>query len=433
MKSNTKNSMEKMYVFAGIKFAEYIDMEIFKERIEKELDIPLDDLIGLGDIHSKINIEKPKLKKKLDEIFFECILYSHLKHVYINTFNTNIKVSGLKQNMKKIIQKHNYKENIASALYQDMSEDGFFLMDKLNISSPNTKFIAGFDYKSYGDNLVSARIIFVEVVPVGDRSEYFIAGVDINFKTNTYMIMIRNKQNINKSEDIENAKVDKTTYQLYKRVKDSIIAPLLSNIEYIDVKKDRTGMYNLCKELDEQLLKNIRDEVINRTSKTLSASVYQLLNHLFQAGKKPKKRDQHNLKENISSLLIATYIKTNFKGKDLVKKAKEKNLVGYPTKIKFTSNRASRGSTQSSSSKQPVSASDMFHSLYISFRDALGLEQWSISWFTDFEFKDPKNFDVIQTTIYSKSTYFEVVFKPHRALNKEVIYHVVEYLNNHRK
>lgn len=422
-----------MYVFAGFKFAEYIEMDTFKERISNDLDIEINELTNLGDIFSKIHMENPDLEKKLNEIFFENILYSHLKHVYIDEFNTKLKVSQFKQNMKKVIESLNHNDNIPSALYPEMSEEGFFLMDSLNVSSINSKFIAGFDYEANGEELINARIIFVEVVPTGDRTEYFVAGIDIDFKSNTYLTMIRTKQDIKKLDnEEENQKLDKTTYQLYKRVKDNIIADLLYNTQTIDVKKDRLSMYNLCKNLDEQLLKDIRAEVISRTSSSVSSSVKQLISDLFPSGKKPKKHDRDKLEENISSLLIANYIKTNYKGKDLVKMAKGKKLVGYPTKIKFTSNKANRGSTQSSSSKQPVSASDMFHSLYISFRDALGLEQWSISWFTDYEFKNPKDFDVIQTTIYSKSTYFEVVFKPTRPLNKEIIYHVVKYLNNHR-
>lgn len=430
-----ENRIEKLYVFAGHRFAEYIEMEIFKNQIINEFDIDEKEIssLTLGEIYSKIYLERPELKQKLDEVFFENILYSHLKHVYINKFDSSLTVSEFKENMRKLIVSLNHNENIPDALYPAMTEEGFFLMDSLNITSIKSKFIAGFDYEADGEILTRARIIFTEVVPVGDRTEYFIAGIDIDFRDKTYLIMIKNKQRIDKLDnEEENAKIDRTVHRLYNRVKDSVIAKLLFNTQVIDVKKDRLGMYNLCKSLDEELLKDIRAEVKSRTSTSLSTSVKLLMNDLFPSGKKPKKNDQKILEENISSLLIATYIKTNFKASELVKKAKEKKLYGYPTKIKFTSNRANRGSTQSSSSKQPVSASDMFHSLYISFRDALGLEQWSISWFTDYKFKNPKDHDVVQTTIYSKSTYFEVVFKPTRALDKEIIYHVVRYLNNNR-
>lgn len=436
MKINAKNNeIEKMYFFGGNKFGEYIEMKDFREQIVKELGIKEEEIssLPLGDIFSKFYMEKPNFKNRLDKIFFDNILYSHLKHVYINKFDSNQSIPQFKENMKKMIEKLNFNDNIPSALRPAMSEDGFFLMDRLNITSIKSKFIAGFDYETDGVKVIRARILFVEVVPINDRTEYFLAGIDIDFNKNTYLIMIKNKQNIKKLDnESENAQLDRTVYRLYNRVKNIISTNLNFNTLTIDVKKDREGMYALCKGLDEELLKDIRAEVKSRTSSSLLLSVKTLMNDLFPTGKKPKKNDRVKLEENISSMLIATYIKTNYKASELVKLAKIKNLVGYPTKIKFTSNRANKGSTESSGSRQPVSASDMFHSLYISFRDALGLEQWSISWFTDYKFLDKTNDDVIQTTIYSKSTYFEIVFKASRALDKEIIYHVIEYLNKHR-
>ncbi|GIN98082.1 hypothetical protein J6TS1_39520 [Siminovitchia terrae] len=434
-KRSKEKNIEKLYVFAGHKFAEYIKMKDFKHRITSELDIVEEELtsLSLGELYSKICMEKPALKNSLDIILFESILYSRLANVYIEKFNADLSVPKFKRNMKKLIRELNFNDNIPSALRPAMREDGFFLMDSLNITSIKSKFIAGFDYEAEDEKLIRARVLFVEVVPTGESTEYFIAGIDIDFNTSTYLIMIKNKQNISKLENEEESEdLDRTVHSLYDRVKNSIIKKLLFTTQPINVEEDRSGMYNLCKGLDEELLKDIRDEVKSRISSSLPSSVQQLVSDLFPSKNKPKKSDLNELEENIASLLTATYIKTNYKAAELLKRAKEKKLVGYPTKIKFTSNRANKGSTESINSRQPVSASDMFHSLYISFRDALGLEQWSISWFTDYEFKDQSNYDVVQTTIYSRKSYFKVVFIATRALDRELIYHVVRYLNKNR-
>lgn len=436
MKSKSKQSIEKLYVFGGSKFVEYVDMEKFREQIEAELKIPEEVIssLPLNEIFFKIHTEYPASMNQLNKVFFDNIFYSHLKHIYVNKFDAKVNLTQFKVRVKKLLEKLNFNESITSSLHPLMSEDGFYLMDRLNITSIKTKFIAGLDYKYEGKKVVGARMIFVEVVPTNNSSQYFIGAVDIDFENQTVLIMIKNKQNIAKLEnEVENAELDRTVYRLYNRINHYLSSTLLIKASPIDLKKDRGGMYDLCKNLDEELLKDIRADVVSQTSSSLSKSVKKLLKELFPSGVKPKKNDINKLEENISSMLIATYIKTNFDSSDLVKMAKKKKLVGYPTKIKFTSNKSNKGSTESSGSKYPVSASDMFHSLYISFKDALGLEQWSISWFTDYKFSDVKDEDVVQTTVYSKSTYFEIVFKASRALDKEIIYHVVGYLNKYRK
>jgi hypothetical protein len=360
-------------------------------------------------------------------------MYNHLKHVYVHEIGEKIDLETFKSRMKKVITKINIKEAISLAIHSEMNEDGFYLMDKLNITSLTTKFISGLDYTIDNDVLKRARFLFTEVVPNGDKLEYFIAGIDMNFEKNICLIMIKNKSNISKLDDEQTShQLDRTINSLYKRTMELVITELVS-INDIVVENDRKSMYELCKTLDVELLKTIRQTVHEKTNRTVSTSVRDLIIDLFPlGGNKPSVNDNKMMEENINSLLIGLFVKNNFRGNQLVRKAKTMKLLGYPTKIKFTSTKATRGATQSSSSSQPVSSSEMFHSLYISFRDALSLEQWSIAWFTDFKFTNDSNIDKIQTTIYSKSTSFLIIFKPTRPLNKEIIYHVVNNLNTYR-
>lgn len=423
---------ELEYIFQGQKFLEYIDMNEIREN-SKEL-FPGENLeqFDFPTLYQRAFSMKNGIINEFDKVFFDSIFYNYLKHIFINKFysNPNNEINNYYENIERIISKFNKKDYIPSVLRKHMHAEGFYLMDKLNITSNHAKFIAGIDHEFEDEKIVRTRILFVEVIPVENHVEYFVAGVDIDFENSVYAIMIKNKTNIQKInyEETQN----NTISQLYHFVKNNIIIPLLTTTDSINVKNDREGMYSLCKELDESLLSNVRSEVEQKTGSVLDTSIINLAQSLFIDENELNSVEKNSLKEKIMSLLIANYINKTYKPIKLVKLAKEKKLVGYPTKIAFTSNKNSKGSTQSSSAKIPVSSSDMFHSLYINFKEAFTLEQWSISWFTDKEFTDEKDIDVVQTTIYSKSTCFEVVFKAHRPLNKEFISHVIRKINEYR-
>ncbi|MDP1383616.1 hypothetical protein [Priestia megaterium] len=237
-------------------------------------------------------------------------------------------------------------------------------------------------------------------------------------------------------EEDYNYHLARTIPSLYRYVKEEIIEVLIKKTDEIDKEKDRKALYNLCKNLDNKLLNDIRKTVQEKTSDTIKRSVSDIITDLYyDLEDRPKKSDREEIIANIESLMIANYIKTKHGSNNRVlsKEAKKKKLPGYTTKIKFMGNRSNRGATQSAGSKQPVSATDMFHSLYISFKQALGLEVWGMSWFEDFNYTNSNNTRVLQTSIYSQNTQFKVVFLPRKPLNKEIIYHVVRYINKQRQ
>ncbi len=419
-----------MYIFNGDRFLDFIDTKKFKNDVAAEFDVSEEvNKLEFADYYS--SLKKSYSAETIDFIFFENIFYSHLKNIYVDQIlgHPNLQIDFFKEKVKKLIDKINIKDTIPAALHSYMSEDGFYLMDSLNISSINTTFIAGYDYNTEKGSVTSARFLFVEVVPKKIQGvDYFIAGIELDFTKNLVLTMIKNITELKK----ENNVTPTTTHQLHKTVVNKVLYTLGISLKEIDVKDDRKGMYDFCKYLDNALLEDLRTEVKSRTSKPIRASVDKLNKSLFTDDKSLNGIDKSDLNKKIQALLLSYYIEYNIKPTELVKKAKKQKLVGYPTRIKFTSNKSSRSSTQSSNSKQPVSASDMFHSLYFSFEQALELDNWSISWFTDYLFTDEEKTDVIQTTIYSTSKQFRVVFRPTRALNKEIIHYVIDQINSYR-
>ncbi|MCM3154485.1 hypothetical protein M3611_20970 [Priestia megaterium] len=436
---------DSSYFFNGFLFNEYIEVSKLKKDIKEQIHLEFKEDIDLPSLYLEIVQNNSHLKKEVDKIFFENIMYSHLKNIYVNKIATHpsLGVELFKKKMKSLIENVNHRENIPTNFYSEMQEDGFYLMDALHITTLNTKFIAGFDIGENKGIVETLRLLFVEVVLKDGKPTYFTAGIDIDFKNSVSLVMIRNIQGISKSNRINDEKVnqddnndksdiDNTVNKLYHRVLNLIYSQLDIKLEQIDYKDDREKMYVFCKELDDALLNDTREEVTNRAQSEIFKSVKTLDKLLLPSDNRLNSVDKKDLGEKIQSLLLAYYLKYNFTPEELVKKAKALRLIGYPTKIKFMASNSAKSSTQSASSKQPVSASEMFHSLYFNFRESLELEKWSISWFTDYKFTDQCDIDVIQTTIHSTRNNFKIVFLPDRALTKEIIDYVIRNINSYR-
>ncbi|MEQ7807719.1 hypothetical protein [Priestia aryabhattai] len=434
------------YFFRGEKFLEYFNTKEFVKTVKDNFKIVNEDITDVSKLYRYIFEEKPHLKKEVDELFFEQVLYSNLKNVYVNTFDEEVSIQTLEKRMKQVLTEVNMKNPIPPQYYPSMKESGFNLMEKMYITEPGAKFIVAYDYKETESKLTNCRILFVESIrDKNNKARYFLSGIDINFKEKFYLIMIRNiadsidKSN-NQGNNISNTQeekieVDTTTLQLYNRVQKDVVSKIVGNIEEINPSVDRKALYYLCEKLDTALLGDIRKTVNSKIRKHVEQNIESTFSELFKQDIMPGPDEKKELADNMESLLVASYIKAFYgdRPKKIAAKAKGLGLPGYSTKFTFKGNRANKGSTQSSNSKEPVSATDMFHSLYISFKGSMNLENLGISWFEDFNQTNKKNTHVVQTVAYSQANQFRVVFKPRRDLNKELIYHVIRQLNEQRR
>ncbi|MGX5469231.1 hypothetical protein ACWKT2_24340 [Bacillus toyonensis] len=442
MEENTIQA-ESKYVFNGHRFVEFVDpLKIKKEANEKIGSIPsISEQEGFAKYYEKVVKNNSSNRKQLNAIFFENIMYSQLKNVFVDKFDTDanlLNVTTFKARVKQILESFNNEERIHTDILSLMNEDGFYLMDMLQVNTIGTNFIAGYDFTSNKDKVETARFLFVQVVPRGTKLGYFIAGIDINFVDGNCLTMIKNvtgikefEETANNDEDEQTDEYAKSINRLYSIVNKLIIKRLITK-EDIDVISDRQGMYHLCTELESKLLESIRGEVSHVTGEIVNDSIKGMLKKLFPEDNLFIRSDADLLSKKMHSLLISTYIKRKYKAKDLIKKAKELSQVGYPTRIKFVSDKSSRGSAQSGGSKVPVASTDLFHSLYTEFQGALSLELWSISWFLDVQNTKLEDCAVSQTTIYAKQKSFRIVFLQRKPINKEFINHVVGTLNLYR-
>lgn len=422
---------ESLYIFNGDKFLDFIDIDTIKQDYRNEFEIPEDvERLSFSDYYTALRENFPDKRNTTGKIFFENILYSQLKNIFIEKISghPNLEVNSFKERVKHLIKEMNFKDSIPANYHRLMSEDGFYLMDVLNITVPKASFIAGYNYTESNNKVTSARFLLVEVVPKAEKGTvYFIAGIELDFVNNNALTMVKNVVGLKK----EDAETNTTIHQIHKKA-EKLLNMLGVTLDLPVVKSDREGMFNFCKKLDDSMLDDVRRDLYSRADITVKDSVKNLNDVIFNKTESLTSTDKTDLTKKIKALLLSYYIEYKIKPLDLVKKAKKQKLVGFPTRVKFTSNKSSRSSTQSSNSKYPVSASDMFHSLYFNFEQALGLDSWSISWFTDYTFSDDKDIDVIQTTIYSTSKQFRIVFLATRPLNKEIIHYVINTVNSYR-
>lgn len=422
-------------IFNGQRFLDFIEVEKFKTDISTLLGTELENFEGFDLLYQHLVENFPSEIINIQKTMFDNIFYSHMKNVFIDNIQhlPNLEIVNFKETLQELISNINFKETIPEALQSYMNEEGFYLIDKLNVSSKDTSFIAGMDYTVENNNITSLRVLYGEVcyklIDNTTKSVYFLSGIEIDFESG---ILITSMKNVTDVSSEEERKSSVTINKMYNKVKSKVIEKLGIEITPIDIQSDRKAIYTFSKELDDKLLIDIRRDVQSRLAPDIKASIREYNKNLFTSEKQLSVTDKSNLEKKICSLLLSYYLDYEVKPKDLVKKAKDKKLLGYSTKLDFRGHNRGNSSTQSKNSKYPVAASDMFHSLYFNFENAEGLNKWSIAWFTDFNFLNPNDDDVIQTSIYITKENFKIVFRPTRALNREVIHHVISSINSFR-
>jgi hypothetical protein len=414
------------YVFNGKKLISYSDLKIFKDSLlNKGILVQANSINGIFEEIIETNIHH---KAELDKFFFEHIFYGQLKNVIFHKINNELpKVKVFIQSIRGIIKTMNRKDSIPVQHHRLFVSRGFYALDVLNIENKGNIFLLGFDYSEMNDRIEIARFLVAQVVLKEGEPVYYLAAVEINYKEKFCLIMFKNLQGIDNipiGDLLEEEKWTRTISKYLDIVNSHILNPLDISVNF-QYKIDRTGMYEMCRVLDDELLKEYREYISNSINSSIEKSIYSWFNVIFKNNHQPSDIQKEDLKEKISSQVLSYYLK-NDPQISLVEKARSLGQVGYTTRIEFTANQAGRGATKSKNSKEPIAAEDMFHSLYIDFKGALALGKWSFSWFTE-----EKN-DHIQTTIYISANYFKIIFLPGRHLSKEIIYNVVRYLNRYR-
>jgi len=367
-------------------------------------------------------------RKIFNKVFLNCVMFNHLKNVYI--YNISVKKEKFKSEITDVLKDINDESNVPVALKPYIVKEGFNLMTVLgNQSKLADKFVLALEYME-SDEIDQARLLFSQVVLTkSGKVIHNVCGVIVDFTNNKCLISFKNNTDLDKGNDpdlIEKFKITMPSYRdwIIQRLKDVV------GFEMQDTEEVRLQMYEICKAFDEVLLREDRLVVTDKLKLKITQDINEYLSLLTTENISVSENDKESLIKSTLSLVNGVYVKSKYQNKQLQKKAKALKLDGYPTKIQYTSSKLDKGATQSSGKNEPVSSSEIYHSIYNNFSEASSLDKWCIAWFTDYNHDDVNNYDVIQTTIQVKIQTIHITFLPKRALNEELISHVIRKISN---
>jgi hypothetical protein len=434
---NTEESKNSMYVFQGHQFLEYVDVSEIKSSVKEITGFEAQTGEFFEAYYTRFITERYSERELLEHAFFESIFYGRLTNVFINKIkNPLINEDVFKILVNRFINDVNSRNSLSPDIKRLMNENGFYVMDLVYTTEKNT-FIAGFDYTTNEDNQVDkARFLVVQVVPTKKDNgqiamRYLVCAVEIDYENKLFVLALKNMPNIvdHDEHDDFDEEIQRTVMKAYKKFSNLFINNLQLQ-KYINYKKDRTSMFDMCKHLDSVMLDELRQEVEGKTADTIKAMVDTATENLFGKPRVPLvNKDTLNLR--YKSLLLATYLEVMTEDEDLIFIAKSNRLVGYPTKVSFKSKNASKGATGTSGANEPVATSIMFHSLYTDFQEALELPNWSLSWFKDIHHQTHST-EVFQTSVVSTKENLKVTFINKNHIGKELFHHVVSELSKYR-
>ncbi|RAR44145.1 hypothetical protein [Paenibacillus sp. MDMC362] len=431
---------EKVYVFNGMRFMDYIKPDQFVDRLHKELDIEVQDLLpkGFSEIYETLNSQHRSKKKKFDKIFFEEIFYGRLTHAYIHKIST--KVAPSKELFLKRVERvlERFQSTAVVALRPYMTTEGFYLMDVLNVTKTGATFLAGFDFteNDVTGTIETARFLAGSNVirrntQNEDIPEYLLAGVEIDFKKRHVLVMHKHTVNVQEEEDSEKVH---TSSRFYNFIMDKIVNELGIELQTLTL-KDQEGMSQMCKFLVNGLVSDIREELNQKTKMEINHfgnSSMKLLRQLYPEGNPITSLQQEEFEAKVSALLLGITILSQYDPEALKVKAKTVGLPGYPVRIFYKNANANTSSTGTKRVENSIVTAETLYSLLTDFENTKYLRSWSMAWFTDVNPSNAQDLDVIQTVIESTKNCFRVNFKARRNLGKELIHNVIDGLNAYR-
>lgn len=136
------------------------------------------------------------------------------------------------------------------------------------------------------------------------------------------------------------------------------------------------------------------------------------------------------IRNQIESICVGEFMTQNLNAYDLRKKAKEKKMYGYPTKIRFIGDGASRGDTKSTNSGHPLPVHEIFHSLNTSFEYFESIIELRLAWFDHEIFRNntkyAKTTSVSQTTIKITAGKIIINYYTKEKKDKEMINYILK-------
>lgn len=323
--------------------------------------------------------------RDLNDSLVKHIIYHSVSHIYMYNINTPLTIETIEKNLVNNID--SLTGNWSDTAQANIAEDDMYynLIDRIAPSHGNEIYYPAFFKTSSNINLFS---VFRAVTKTGDSIIIpSLAVLDTN--QSILMILIPNKFRGGKPDDV----LIWSPESYCKILKNKISMVSGISIKEIDDSFERVLKKNLftsCVEMNRKLVEDYEDQLLEKMP-PIKKHINNIITNIGKVVRLTRK-DKEKIEKKILSTCVSEYMTKAVKPTDLQKKALEKGLQGYPTKIKFDGLDSSSGGTRSSSRNSPLPIHEIFHSINTSFVYFGTIKECRIAWFNKYLFPNKEEF-----------------------------------------
>ncbi|HAQ5734459.1 MULTISPECIES: hypothetical protein [Enterococcus] len=323
--------------------------------------------------------------RDLNDSLVKHIIYHSVSHIYMYNINTPLTIETIEKKLVNNID--SLTGNWSDTAQANIAEGDMYynLIDSIAPSHGNEIYYPAFFKTSSNINLFS---VFRAVTKTGDSIIIpSLAVLDTN--KSILMILIPNKFRGRKSDDVVIWSPESYCKILISKI--SMICDI--SIKKIDDSYERALKKNLftsCVKMNRKLVEDYEDQLLEKMP-PIKKHINNIITNIGKVVCLTRK-DKEKIEKKILSTCVSEYMTKAVKPTDLQKKALEKGLQGYPTKIKFDGLDSSSGGTRSSSRNSPLPIHEIFHSINTSFVYFGTIKECRIAWFNKYLFPDKEEF-----------------------------------------
>lgn len=356
-------------------------------------------------------------------LVIENITYSQLRTVYLEDFDIELDSQSVKKKIKGVFCEkmpflpENLKEDMQNSEYYNK-------LLEINLTKNKEMYIPAL-YEFEGKIFVF--FVYKVMVKIDENNSKVItnyATAIINLKERNISVHVKNDFLAIKANE---APVSSTS-KFFIKVKDFIEERIGIKCTSRNAKKQKEKIFQYCKEMNSKIIEDYKVEVANL-----------LVGHKADLDKVIKgisdtlgytDHIEEKIHKKLNDIFVSEYMTENCDGLVLRKKALEKGLHGYPTRIQYKSKDASNSKTVSKGAKVPLPIHEIFHSINTVFKDNSVLNEVRIAWFEKYLFKSEGKYEntsgVKQTSIDITNKYLAINFNSHSTTNKEMVEFVLQ-------
>lgn len=359
----------------------------------------------------------------LQRLAIENITYTQLRTVYLEEFKTELNSENIAKKIKGVFCKkmaflpENLKEGMKDSEYYNK-------ILEINLREKKKMYIPAL--YEFGGKIFIFFVYKVDVKIDEDNFEEITnyATAIINLKERNISVHVKNDFGAIKANE---AAVSSTS-KFFVKVKDFIENEIGIKCIPRNAKEQKEKIFNYCKEMNSKIIEDYEAEV-----KKLIMSHQTDLNKVIGSISNTLKYTdsiEEKIHRKLNDIFVSEYMTENCDGLILRKKALEKGLYGYPTRIQYKSKDASISKTVSKGAGVPLPIHEIFHSINTVFKENSILNEVRIAWFNKYLFKSEEKYEktseVCQTSIDITNKYLAINFNAYSKTNKEMIEFVLQ-------